>query len=68
MIQICTALLTILNLKALRALAKFGWHRSNLVAFIRLNLFVKVDLVGWLNHPFSEHPQPKDNLVQGVLF
>ncbi len=68
MIQIWTALITILILKTLKAMAKFGWYLSNLVAFIRLNLFVKVDLIGWLDHPFSEHPPPKDKLVQGVLF
>ena len=68
MIQIWTALITILILKALKAMAKFGWYLSNLVAFIRLNLFVKVDLIGWLDNPFDEHPPPKDKLVQGVLF
>ena len=44
MIQIWTALITILILKALKAMAKFNWHLSNLVAFIRLNLFVKINL------------------------
>jgi hypothetical protein len=39
MIQIWTALITILILKALKAMAKFNWHLSNLVAFIRLNIF-----------------------------
>ncbi|MDM1095043.1 IS4 family transposase, partial [Myroides odoratimimus] len=53
MIQIWTALITILILKALRAQAKFGWHLSNLVAFIRLNLFVKIELEKWLNNPLN---------------
>ena len=53
MIQIWTALITILLLKALKAMAKFGWHLSNLVAFIRLNLFVKIDLQFWLDNPFE---------------
>lgn len=44
MIQIWTALITILILKALKTQAKHAWYLSNLVAFIRLNLFVKVDL------------------------
>jgi IS4 transposase len=44
MIQILTALITILILKALKAMAKFNWHLSNLVAFIRLNFFVKITL------------------------
>jgi hypothetical protein len=68
MIQIWTALITILVLKALKAMAKHSWHLSNLVAFIRLNLFVKVDLQKWLDHPFQEHPPPKKNEIQGVLF
>ena len=65
MIQIWTALITILILKALRAMAKFGWYLSNLVAFIRLNLFVKVDLIAWLDNPFDEHPPPRLEQVQG---
>jgi hypothetical protein len=68
MIQIWTALITILILKALKAMAKYGWHLSNLVAFIRLNLFVKVDLGHWLDSPFKDHPPPNRNTVQGVLF
>lgn len=54
MIQIWTALITILILKALKAMAKFSWHLSNLVAFIRLNLFVKIDLKQWIDNPFEE--------------
>jgi len=44
MIQIWTSLITILLLKFLKNLAKYGWQLSNLVAFIRLNLFAKIDL------------------------
>lgn len=68
MIQIWTALITILVLKSLKAMAKHKWYLSNLVAFIRLNLFVKVDLQKWLDHPFQDHPPPKQNTIQGVLF
>lgn len=68
MIQIWTALITILVLKALKAMAKHKWHLSNLVAFIRLNLFVKVDLQKWLDKPFDDHPPPRQNHIQGVLF
>lgn len=69
MIQIWTALITILILKALKAMAKFGWHLSNLVAFIRLNLFVKIDLQLWLDKPFEEPPKAYQNIiVQGSLF
>ncbi|RUT72983.1 IS4 family transposase, partial [Ancylomarina longa] len=41
---------------------------SNLVAFIRLNLFVKIDLQKWLDEPFDQ-PKPKPIIaIQGVLF
>jgi len=68
MIQIWTALITILVLKALKATAKYSWHLSNLVAFIRLNLFVKIDLQKWLDKPFVEPKPPPDKAYQGVLF
>lgn len=68
MTQIWTALITILILKAMKAMAKFGWHLSNLVAFIRLNLFVKIDLQYWLDKPFEEYAQPPPQNIQGVLF
>ena len=71
MIQIWTALITILMLKALKAKAKFSWHLSNLVAFIRLNLFVKIELQKWLDNPIEANFEPPDipnQTVQGVLF
>ncbi len=67
MIQIWTALITILVLKYLKELSKYGWRLSNLVAFIRLNLFVKIDLQKWLDRPFDDDvPIARD--MQGVLF
>jgi len=68
MIQIWTALITILILKALKSMAKYNWHLSNLVAFIRLNLFVKINLQHWIDKPFEESAQPPENVLQGVLF
>ena len=68
MIQIWTALITILILKALKAQSQFRWYLSNLVAFIRLNLFVKIDLQLWLDKPFKEHIEPPPKTIQGVLF
>jgi hypothetical protein len=69
LIQIWTALITILILKALKAMAKYNWHLSNLVAFIRLNLFVKINLQHWIDNPFEENNEPPPrNLLQGVLF
>ncbi|CAN5407361.1 hypothetical protein BH23BAC3_BH23BAC3_26910 [soil metagenome] len=68
MIQIWTALITILILKALKAMATYGWYLSNLVGFIRLNLFVKIDLQRWLDHPFESEHSPPTAGIQGVLF
>lgn len=68
MIQIWTALITILVLKVLKAMAKHNWHLSNLVAFIRLNLYVKIDLQKWLNEPFIQEESPPTLAIQGVLF
>jgi hypothetical protein len=68
MIQIWTALITILILKALKTQAKYAWYLSNLVAFIRLNLFVKVDLHQWLDNPFNKQQPPPNKYIQGVLF
>jgi hypothetical protein len=68
LIQIWTALITILVLKALKAMAKFNWHLSNFVAFIRLNLFVKIGLQLWLDKPYEEHIDDVPINIQGVLF
>ncbi len=68
MIQIWTALITILLLKVMKATAKFGWHLSNLVAFIRLNIFVKIELQKWLDRPFEDHDKPPQKSSQGDLF
>jgi hypothetical protein len=49
-------------------MAKYAWHLSNLVAFIRLNLFVKIDLQLWLDKPFEEPPNTIPIYIQGGLF
>ena len=69
MIQIWTAMITILILKALKAMATYRWYLSNLVAFIRLNLFVKINLQQWIDKPFEEATEsPHLDKLQGVLF
>lgn len=70
LIQIWTAMITILILKYLKAIAKYRWHLSNLVAFLRINLFVKIDLAHWINKPFEDDVGKilNQNLIQGVLF
>lgn len=67
LIQTWTALITILLLKALQKQAKYSWHLSNLIAFIRLNLFVKINLHDWLNKPFIDD-NPGTDLHQLKLF
>ena len=68
MTQVWTALITILILKVLKEMAKYKWHLSNLVAFIRINLFVKIELQIWLDKPFKKTNPPPKNYIQGVLF
>ncbi|MGL4631036.1 MAG: IS4 family transposase, partial [Leadbetterella sp.] len=59
---------TILILKYLKSIAKYDWHLSNLVAFIRLNIFVKIDLQTWLDKPFEVLIKKKHESQQGDLF
>jgi len=68
MIQIWTALITILILKYLKALARYNCYLSNLVAFLRINLFVKIELQKWLDEPFFKKEKPPNIGMQGVLF
>jgi hypothetical protein len=70
LIQIWTAMITILIIKYLKACAKHGWCMSNLVAFLRLNLLVKFDLNRLLDNPFEKDtkPIPIKAYIQGKLF
>lgn len=62
-IQIWTALIAILLLKILKAMAKYAWSMSNLVALLRFNLFTYRDLVEWLDDPDRSVPfVPDDQL------
>jgi hypothetical protein len=64
MIQVWTAMITILMLKFLKAIAKYSWHLSNLVSFLRLNLFVKISLQKWLDDPFEKDVgKPKESQI-----
>jgi hypothetical protein len=64
--QIWTALIAMLLIKYLQFKSKFGWSLSNLVAFLRWNLFTYRDLWEWINRPFDVQPiLPKP--VQHVL-
>jgi len=50
-IQIWTALIAFLLLTLLKNRSKYKWHLSNLIHFLRLNLFNKFDLYAWLDRP-----------------
>jgi hypothetical protein len=55
-IQIWTALIAMLLIKYLQFKSTFSWSLSNLVAFLRWNLFTYRDLWEWINHPFDTLP------------
>lgn len=61
MIQIWSALTCFILLRYLKAKAAYKWHLSNLVTFIRLAAFVKIDLFEWLNEPFEKAKPPPDD-------
>lgn len=65
LIQVWTAMIAILLLKYLQQKAKYGWHLSNLVGFLRINLFVKINLWKWLDEPFVKmnDPPPQQKLL-----
>jgi hypothetical protein len=58
LIQVWTAMIAILLLKYLQNKAQYGWHLSNLVGFLRINLFVKINLWKWLDQPFVKINSP----------
>jgi len=55
-IQIWTALIAMLLIKFLQFKSKFGWSLSNLVAFLRWNLFTYRNLWQWIDKPFETKP------------
>jgi len=68
--QIWTALISMLLLKYLHFKSALNWSLSNLVAFLRWNLFTYRDLWEWLDDPYQvppEIPQPdqKQQLLPG---
>lgn len=67
-IQIWTALITLILLRYLKELAKYNWSLSNLIAFLRMNLFVKISLNEWLDNPFRPKSDYSEEFLQGSLF
>jgi hypothetical protein len=56
MIQIWTALITILLLKYITFRSQFAWSLSNLIAMLRYNLFTYRNLWEWINSPYEVPP------------
>jgi hypothetical protein len=65
--QIWTAVITMLLIRYLQLRARYNWSFSNLVYFLRMNLFVYRDLWDWLDRPFIP-PDPTDPPAQPSLF
>lgn len=57
-IQIWTALIAMLLIKYLQFKSRFRWSLSNLVAFLRWNLFTYRNLWDWIDSPFETIPIP----------
>lgn len=68
MIQIWTALIAYLIIRYLKAKAAFGWGLSNLIAFIRMTLFSRIDLQFWLDNPLELPPEKPPPGIQYTIF
>lgn len=64
-IQMWCAMIAMLLLRYLKNKAKYSWHLSNLITFLRLNLYSKISLEAWINKPFEEPEKPP---AQTALF
>jgi len=52
----------------LKELANFNWSLSNMIAFLRMDLFVKIVLKEWLDNPFNPRVDLSIKTLQGSLF
>lgn len=63
-IQMWCSMIAIMLVKYLKQKAKYPWHLSNLITFLRINLFVKINLWKWLDYPVIEkNNSPPQNLL-----
>jgi len=67
-IQIWTALIVMLLIKFLQFKSRFNWALSNLVAFLRWNLFSYRNLWDWLDSPFEVLPIVPNSVQQPLPF
>ena len=61
--QIWTAVIAMLLVRYLQLKSRFNWSFSNLLYFLRMNLFVYRDLWEWLHQPFVP-PDPDEQPTQ----
>lgn len=61
-IQMWCSMIAILILRYLKNKAKYDWRLSNLIAFLRINLFAKIDLWIWIHNPFLKRNKPPPEL------
>ena len=64
-IQMWCSMIAILLINYLKSKAKYKWHLSNLITFLRINLFVKIDLWKWVHNPVIENANARP---QNTLF
>ncbi len=57
-IQMWCSMIAILIFQYLKNKAKYKWNLSNLVTFLRINLFVKINLWSWVNNPIFKKANP----------
>jgi hypothetical protein len=67
-IQIWTALIAMLLIKYLQFKSTFAWSLSNLVAFLRWNLFTYRDLWQWLDSPYDVLPIEPESVQYKLPF
>ena len=67
-IQIWTALIAMLILRFLQLKSRWKWSLSNLVALLRMNLFVHRDLWQWVDNPFLVPPPLPDPIQTEFTF
>jgi hypothetical protein len=71
LIQIWTALLSILIIKFMQLMSRFNWGMSNLLALFRVNLLNRIDLWEWVHDPFKrppDEPDIKQPFLPGLMF
>ena len=63
-IQMWCAMIAMLLIRFLKSKAQYKWNLSNLITFLRINLFVKIELWKWVHKPVIEKANsPPQNLL-----